>query len=131
MPFSPQDSVRELISAIGQLLPAKPCYKWYARFEYYASCFNLDDLSDEDDLVMIPRTKFATNLLIDITVCEQYKSCYGFDEHPKQKLVLLTKVFGKTRIINDIDEDLSKLVYDRSVSPTDFISAVLNLKQKI
>ena len=131
MPFSRQDSDKELISAIGQLSPAIPFYKWYARFEYYASCFNLEALFDQDDRVMNPRTKFAANRLIDNTVCEQYKSCYRFDEHPKQKLVLLRKFFGRTRMINDIHDDLSKLVYDGSVPPTDFISAVLNLKQEI
>ena len=79
---------------------------------------------------MNPRTKFAANMLIDNPVCEQYKSCYRFDEHPKQKLVLLRKFFGRTRMINDIHDDLSKLVYDGSAPPTDFISAVLNLKQE-
>ena len=131
MPFARQDNDKELINAIGQLSPSMPFYKWYTRFEYYACCFNLEALFDEREKIMNPRTKFAANRLIDNTVCEQYKSCYRFDEHPRQKLVLLKKFFGRTRMINDIHDDLSRLTYDGSIAPTEFISTVLNLKQEI
>ena len=107
MPFSRPDGDKELISAIGQLSPAIPFYKWSARFEYYASCFNLEYFFDQTDRIINPRTKFAANTLLDNAVCEQCKSWYRLDDHPKQKLVLLSRFLGRSRMINDIHNDLS------------------------
>ena len=76
------------------------------------------------------RSKFAANTLIDNKVCKQKKSWYRFDEHTNQTCSLPKNYFGRTRMIKHIHDDLCKYVYNRSAPPTDFINAVLNLKQE-
>ena len=66
--FFRHDSNKEFICPIEQLSPAISFYKWYAQFEYYASCFYLEARFDQTDRVMNRRTKFAADKLLDNTV---------------------------------------------------------------